>query len=362
MIAPSGSTYGSLTTPDPIELHRLVDRLAGDGVTHLAVEASSHGLDQHRLDGLSISAAAFTNLGRDHLDYHPTMEAYLAAKLRLFAELLPPDGTAVVPISAAVQAGIAEVLDAARRRGLKIVTTAAVEGAAPAARDLRARVTMASGRRRAGRAAADIRAAGRRPHERPAAACRIVPGLERAGGCRARHRDRRGSRRGHRCAGAPQGVPGRLDLAGRKDGAGIFVDYAHKPEALGEALAALRPFVGKGGRLIVVFGAGGDRDPGKRPLMGAIAAERADVAVVTDDNPRSEDPATIRRAILAAAPKAVEIGDRAQAIRWAVGELKSGDILLIAGKGHETGQIVGDRVLPFTDHGAVRAALGEGAA
>ena len=341
LVSPRGEKYGSLTTPDPVELHRTLDQLAGEGVTHLALEASSHGLDQHRLDGVRIAAGAFTNLSRDHLDYHPTIEAYLAAKLRLFEELIAPGGTAVVDVD---DCYAGQVVEAAKKRGLKILTVGergsdikliggAIDGFAQV-------VTIAHGGREfkvklplvgafqvqnAGVAAGLAIATGAEP-------ARVFAALE--------HRS---------------GAKGRLELAGSKNGAPIFIDYAHKPDALAKALTALRPYAS--GKLVVVFGAGGDRDAGKRPLMGRIAAEHADRVIVTDDNPRSEQPAAIRAAILAAAPGASEIGDRAAAIRAGIAALKAGDVLLIAGKGHETGQIVGDRVLKFSDHEAVAAAL-----
>src|SRR5262245_49838860 len=357
VISPKGARYGSLTTPDPVALHRMLDELAREGVTHLAVEASSHGLDQHRLDGLNLAAAAFTNLGRDHLDYHPSLESYFAAKLRLFTELLDERATVVLPRfnPKHPMPGVADVLTVARERGLKTFETVAFPGLPlPQGGDLRASILMVD---LAQQPMFDPPFARRTNVRLPLAGffqasnALIAAGLAIAGG------DDPGA-----VVDALehlQGVPGRLELAGRKDGAGIFVDYAHKPDALGEAISALRPLLDDDGRLFVVFGCGGDRDPGKRPLMGAIAAERADVVVVTDDNPRTEEPAAIRRAILTAAPGAIEIGERAQAIRWAIGELRRGDALLIAGKGHETGQIVGDRVLPFTDHGAVAAVLSE---
>jgi UDP-N-acetylmuramoyl-L-alanyl-D-glutamate--2,6-diaminopimelate ligase len=343
VVSPTAEQYGSLTTPDPIELHRTLDRLAGEGVTHLALEASSHGLDQHRLDGVRIAAGAFTNLSRDHLDYHPTIEAYLAAKLRLFSDLIVADGTAVIGVDDCYAGQVVEV---ARKRGLKIMTVGVhgdgitlvkgeIDGFAQA-------VTLAHGGRNytiklplvgafqvenAAIAAGLCIATGSDP-------ARVFPALEKL-----------------------KGAKGRLELAGEKNGAPIFIDYAHKPDALKKALEALRPYAR--GRLVVVFGAGGDRDAGKRPLMGRIAVENADRVIVTDDNPRSEQPAAIRASILAEAPGATEIGDRAAAIRTAIAELKSGDALLIAGKGHETGQIVGDRVLHFSDHEAVAAALKE---
>lgn len=343
VIAPSGATYGSLTTPDPVTLHRTLDRLAGDGVTHLAMEASSHGLDQRRLDGVRLSVAGFTNLSRDHLDYHPTLDDYLAAKLRLFQALLAPGRPFVVN----ADSDVAErVLAAGRARGLRPFTIGRA-GDDVKLLDLAAEPDASRIR---------LRHAGREQDVRlPLAGEFMVSNaLVAAGLCIA--------------SGSPPdsvfdalehlaGAPGRLERIGERRGAPAFVDYAHKPDALEKVLAALRPLAR--GRLIVVFGCGGDRDPGKRPIMGEIAARLADVAIVTDDNPRSEDPASIRRAILAAAPGALEIGDRAQAIRHAVAMLAPGDVLVVAGKGHETGQIVGQTVLPFSDHEAVRAALSE---
>jgi UDP-N-acetylmuramoyl-L-alanyl-D-glutamate--2,6-diaminopimelate ligase len=343
VVSPQGETYGSLTTPDPVALHRTVDGLAGGGVTHLVIEASSHGLDQHRLDGLNVSVAAYTNFSRDHLDYHPSMEAYLAAKLRLFSELVSPDGAAVIN---ADDGHAPEVIEAAEARGLRVLTVGR-RGAAIAAEEvapdgfgqlLRLRFADAV-------YALHLPLVGGFQAEN----AMVAAGMAIASGADA----------GAAFAALEtlQGAKGRLERVGGRRGAPIFVDYAHKPDALAKALDALRPYVAR--RLVVVFGAGGDRDQGKRPLMGAIAAEKADLTIVTDDNPRSEAPAAIRAAILAAAPGATEIGDRASAIHAAVAGLEQGDVLLIAGKGHESGQIVGDRVLPFTDHEAVAAALRE---
>src|SRR3984957_3246592 len=346
LVTPDREVYGSLTTPDPVELHRTLDALAGAGITHLALEASSHGLDQHRLDGVRVTVASFTNLSRDHLDYHPTLEAYLAAKLILFARIVRRDGAAVI---AADTPEAATVAAAARRRGLDVMTVgragdgirlvdAAIEGFAQtlrlahAGKTYNVRLPLVGGFQveNALVAAGQAIASG----AEPAAAFAALEHLE--------------------------GAKGRLELVGRRHGAPIFVDYAHKPDALAKAIAALRPYVR--GRLVVGLGAGGDRDHGKRPLMGAIAVENADRVIVTDDNPRSEEPAKIRAAILAAAPGAIEIGDRREAIRRAVAELAAGDLLLIAGTGHETGQIIGKQTLPFSDHEAVAAALGENAA
>jgi UDP-N-acetylmuramoyl-L-alanyl-D-glutamate--2,6-diaminopimelate ligase len=334
--------YGSLTTPDPIELHRTLDRLAGEGITHLAIEASSHGLDQHRLDGLHVAAGAFTNLSRDHMDYHPTIQDYLAAKLRLFENLVAPGGAAVIDVD---NEHADAVIAAAKKRGLKLfmvgregnplqLIDVAIEGFAQtvalfyAGRPyvLKLPLVGAFQVENALVAAGLVISTGGDPDK-------VFPALEKL-----------------------VGAKGRLELAGTKEGAPIFVDYAHKPDALAKALEALRPYVR--GRLIVVFGCGGDRDKGKRPLMGAIAADLADSVIVTDDNPRSEDPAAIRAEILADAGGAREIGDRAEAIRAGITDMKVGDVLLIAGKGHETGQIIGNRTLPFSDQDEVKKALG----
>jgi UDP-N-acetylmuramoyl-L-alanyl-D-glutamate--2,6-diaminopimelate ligase len=344
VVKPDGSLYGSLTTPDPVSLHKILAELAEEGVTHLALEASSHGLDQHRLDGVSIKAAAFTNLGRDHLDYHPTMEAYLAAKMRLFTEVLPEDGVAVVnadsaegaEVAAAAQAGGRRVLTVGRagedlklqrlvREGFAQRMSVGHEGRVYDVRlPLLGEYQASNALLAAGLAIATGESAGR-----------VLPGLQ-----------------------GLHGVKGRLEIVGETQGGLAVVDYAHKPEALAAVLTALRPFAT--GKLICVVGCGGDRDKGKRPLMGAIAVEKSDIVIVTDDNPRSEKPAAIRAEILAGATGAREIGDRAEAIRAGVAMLEHGDVLVVAGKGHETGQIVGDKVLPFSDHEELRKALGTG--
>ncbi|MFZ0424142.1 MAG: UDP-N-acetylmuramoyl-L-alanyl-D-glutamate--2,6-diaminopimelate ligase [Xanthobacteraceae bacterium] len=346
VVSPRGETYGSLTTPDPVALHRSLDELAGDGVTHLAIEASSHGLDQYRLDGIRLAAGGFTNITRDHLDYHPTFEAYLAAKLRMFEDLLAPGAAAVID---ADHAYADRIVAAARERGLRIMTTgrkgtgirlveAAIDGFAQNLRlEHEKRISSVH-----------LPLVGEFQIENAlvAAGLVIATGGDAASAFAALEH--------------LTGAKGRLERVGTRRGAEIFVDYAHKPDALAKALEALRPYVG--GRLVLVIGAGGDRDRGKRPLMGAVAAEKADRVIVTDDNPRSEDAAAIRAAIVAAVPHAVEIGDRGEAIRRAIADLSSGDVLLIAGKGHETGQIVGDRVIPFSDHEAVATAIKEFAA
>ena len=343
VVKPSGATYGSLTTPDPVTLHRTLDELAAEGVTHLAMEASSHGLDQRRLDGVRLSAAAFTNLSRDHLDYHATMEDYFAAKMRLFDALLAPGGTAVIDADGDYSD---RAMAHARARG-QIVFTTGLTGEGIHLLNARAvgAATMIA-----------IEHLGVRHDVRlPLAGDFMVANALVAAGL---------------CIGSGDdpsavfaalehlsGAPGRIELVGEHRGAPVYVDYAHKPDALEKALRALRGAAS--GRLFVVFGCGGDRDKGKRPIMGEIATREADVVIVTDDNPRSENPATIRAEILAAAPNAIEIADRAEAIKAAIAMLSPGDALVIAGKGHETGQIVGNTTLPFSDHEAARNALRE---
>lgn len=346
IIKPDGSVYGSLTTPDPVTLHLQLAELADQGVTHLAFEASSHGLDQRRLDGVQIGAAAFTNLGRDHLDYHPTIEDYFRAKQRLFDTLLPgPDaeggaGTAVLNTESPEAAAI---LDICRARGLPVIRVGFGE-----ANELRIdeQVPETGGQRltvsyqdRIYEIALSLIGQYQGSNAMLAAGLALAVGEEPDAVFAA--------------ANVLQGVPGRLEVVSSTRGATVVVDYAHKPDALDAALDALRPFVS--GRLINVFGCGGDRDRGKRPIMGRISAEKADLTIVTDDNPRSEDPEAIRREILAACPGATEIADRYEAIAHAMMQLAPGDVLLIAGKGHETGQIIGDQTLPFSDHDAVQA-------
>ncbi len=346
IVSPRGETYGSLTTPDPVALHRSLDALVGEGVTHLAIEASSHGLDQYRLDGLRLAAGAFTNLTRDHLDYHESFEAYLAAKLRLFEVLLEPGRAAIIDVD---HEHADAVMAAAKARGLSIMSVGRKGTGIRLVESVREGFSLALRLEHGGKnfglhlpllgefqvenalLAAGIAIA---TGSDPAA---VFPALEHL-----------------------EGAKGRLELVGLSRGAPVFIDYAHKPDALAKALDALRPAVT--GRLVVVFGAGGDRDRGKRPLMGAVAVAKADRVIVTDDNPRSEDAAAIRAAIMATARGAIEIPDRREAIRAAIAELRAGDVLLIAGKGHETGQIIGDRVVPFSDHEAVAAALKELAA
>jgi UDP-N-acetylmuramoyl-L-alanyl-D-glutamate--2,6-diaminopimelate ligase len=345
LVSPKRTIYGSLTTPDPIALHRQLDEIAAEGVTHLALEASSHGLDQYRLDGVRVSAGAFTNLSRDHMDYHPDVAHYLAAKLRLFRDLVADGGAAVI---SADHDSSQAAIDAARGRGLRVMAVGrkgdgAGEGIAlvEAAVDGFAQNLTLEHRGRKYKVRLPLVGEFQIENALVSAGLAIGTGSEP---------DRVFESLQHL-----EGAKGRLERVAERNGAPIFVDYAHKPDALAKALQALRPYARR--KLVVVFGAGGDRDAGKRALMGAIAADNADSVIVTDDNPRSENPELIRAAILSAARGAQEIGDRAEAIRTAIAALQPGDALLIAGKGHETGQIVGDRTLPFSDHDAVASAL-----
>ena len=339
---PDGLKPGAMTTPDPVALHRALADLAADGIDHAVLEASSHGLDQHRLDGVRIAAGAFTNLTQDHLDYHKTMAAYLAAKLRLFEQGLVPGGTAVL------NADIPEFAEAAavsRAGGHPILDF----GSQASALRLVERASTPTGQR------LDLEILGRRRTiELPLIGTFQVMnalaalGLAIATGI--------APDRASEALTRLQGVRGRVELvATLPNGAAVFVDYAHTPDGLEKILTALRPHAT--GKLVVAFGAGGDRDPIKRPLMGAVCARLADLAIVTDDNPRSEQPAAIRRAILAACPDAVEIGDRAQAIAYGIGLLGPGDVFVIAGKGHEQGQTVAGIVHPFDDADVARTAI-----
>jgi UDP-N-acetylmuramoyl-L-alanyl-D-glutamate--2,6-diaminopimelate ligase len=336
------------TTPDPVALHARLAGLAERGVTHLALEASSHGLAQYRLDGVRLAAGAFTNISRDHLDYHPDFEDYFAAKMRLFAELLKPGQPAIIDIDSEAGERAAGI---ARARGLKVVTVG------HKGKDLRLQASERDGfgqrlqiafrgepRDLFIPLAGDFQAS----NVLVALALAISTGVEPGDAFAA--------------AEGLTGAKGRLEQVGQAPAGGpIFIDYAHTPAALENAIAALRPYVT--GKLHVVFGCGGDRDKGKRPEMGAIAAGLADRVYVTDDNPRGEVPAAIRAEVLTAAPGAVENGDRREAIADAIDAMTAGDLLLVAGKGHETGQIIGDRTIPYSDHEAVATLLngaGEG--
>lgn len=342
IVGPNGTVNLAHTTPDPVEMHAALAQLASEGVEHLAVEASSHGLDQYRLDGMRIAAGAFTNFTQDHLDYHATFEAYFKAKMRLFEELLQPGAAAVV------NADIPEAEEIVRRaksRGLSTFTVG------HNGRDLR---IVSAVQNDVGQMLRLAMVDGEFDLPLPlvgdfqASNAVVAAGLVLATGGEpslVRH-----------ALASLRGATGRLELVGTTEvGARVYVDYAHTPDAVATALKALRPSVS--GKLHVVFGCGGDRDKGKRPLMAKAAAEFADIVYVTDDNPRTEDAATIRRESMVGAPDAIEIADRADAIAHAVKKLKQGDVLLVAGKGHEQGQIVGTETKPFSDHDAAAAAI-----
>lgn len=343
LIKPHEAIYGSLTTPDPVTLHATLGALEHEGITHLAFEASSHGLDQHRLDGVKLTAAAFANLGRDHMDYHPTVEDYLAAKLRLFNELLDPGQTIVINADGAFAD---RVEDAAKVRGLRVITVG-LRG-----RDLKLRSFWRDGFAQI--LDVELDGAVHKVRLPLVGAYQVENALVAAGLAIAVGEAPRDVLK---AIEGLKGVPGRLEIIGEANGGLTIVDYAHKPEALAAALDACRPFAT--GKLISVFGCGGDRDKGKRQIMGRISAEKADVTIVTDDNPRTETPADIRAEILAGAVGAMEIGDRGLAIATAVRMMGKGDVVLVAGKGHETGQIIGTKVIPFSDHEALSAALNE---
>jgi len=346
VISPKGAIPLNHTTPDPVEIHAALAQLKKDGVEHLAIEASSHGLDQFRLDGVKIAAAGFTNVTRDHMDYHPNFEHYLAAKLRLIDEVLVPEGVAVIN----ADADHADTfIAAAKRRDLRQITTGETGETIKLVRHESRGDAQALGIVFAGKTydvLLPLAGAFQASNALVAAglaiglgedALKVFDALEHL-----------------------KGAPGRMEkVAFAASGAPIYVDYAHTPDSLEKVLQALRPHTEQ--KLRVVFGCGGDRDKGKRPLMGQIAAALADDVIVTDDNPRSEEPAAIRAAILAEAKGAREIGDRHDAIRSAVASLKPGDVLVIAGKGHETGQYVGAKVIAFSDREeALKAAVSMG--
>ena len=342
VVGPSGSEYLSHTTPDPVEMHKLLAKLAEDHVDNLVLEASSHGLAQYRLDGIRFSAGAFTNLTRDHLDYHSTLEDYFDAKMRLFEELLPVGAPAVINVDTHFGA---DVVKRAKAKGLTIFTVG-TQGAdlklLSSTRDGMGQHLKVQAPRGIHSVYLPLVGDFQTSNALVAAGLVIATGGEETMVLHALE--------------SLQGAKGRLDLVGKSSiGASVFVDYAHTPDALENAIVSLRPYTD--GKLIVVFGCGGDRDKGKRPLMGAIVAKYADIAIVTDDNPRTEDAAIIRAEIMKACPKAQNIGDRARAIRKGIEGLQRGDILLVAGKGHEEGQTVGKTVLPFSDHAAVMAAI-----
>lgn len=336
----------ALTTPDAVSLHAALQPLTTAGVTHLALEASSHGLAQHRLDGLNIHVAGFTNLSRDHLDHHDGMEDYFAAKARLFTELLSDGGAAVINIDDAHGARLAAMLRDADPRRHVVITIGRHEDADFRIADIAA---MAFGLE------ITVEHDGA-SHRIPVALAGEFQAMNAVTAAVMAH-----------VGGLPihdslfalpyvTGAEGRMQLvSGHPGGARVIVDYAHTPDALEAALTALRPEAK--GRLAVLFGAGGDRDTGKRPMMGKVARHHADIAYVTDDNPRSEEPAAIRKAIIAECPNAIEIADRAAAITAALADLDADDVLLIAGKGHETFQLVGDETLPFSDSSVAKHAI-----
>lgn len=334
-------TSGALTTPDPLTLHKSLGAIKAGGINHVAMEASSHGLDQRRLDGVSFKAVGFTNLGRDHLDYHADEEAYREAKLRLFRDLLADEGVAVVNTDDPEHMPF---MFAALDRGATLLTVG-IEGAFFEVSSVE---REGWAQRVVGRMVGEpveflLPLVGRFQVDNAvmAAALAIQTGADAETTIEALN--------------ALKGPKGRMEMVGQKADTAVFVDYSHKPEALEAALSTLRPYAK--GRLIVVFGCGGDRDKGKRPIMGEIANRLADKVIITDDNPRHEDAQTIRSEILAAATDAQEIADRGRAIRTAIAEMQAGDVLLIAGKGHEEYQIIGDQQFHFSDQEVAAAAL-----
>ncbi len=338
------STALAHTTPDPVMIHRILSDLASDGITHVVLEASSHGLAQHRLDGVNIAAGALTNLSRDHLDYHASFEDYLAAKLRLFGEVMTPGGTAVLNADADCYQAARATADARR------LTTIDVGEAANALKLISITPTRDG-------LALEIAYNGIAYLVKlplvgafQASNALIAAGLALATGS--------DIERVIDALGRLEGAEGRMEcVASLANGAAIYVDYAHTPDALETMLRAIRPHTE--GHLHLVFGAGGDRDKGKRPEMGHAASQWADTIVVTDDNPRNEDPSIIRAEILATVPQAGEIGDRRAAIEFALSALAPGDTLVVAGKGHENGQTVNGVTHPFKDADVIRELLGE---
>lgn len=341
-VGPNGHIDLGHTTPDPVMIHETLDTLAGEGVTHAAMEASSHGLVQYRLDGVKLAAVAFTNLTQDHLDYHADFDDYRSAKLRLFSELAPEGALAVVNADSP-ETPVFE--DAARDAGLKLFSVG-WRGADLKIRELSPRATgqVMDVLYQGNAYEVHLPLIGEFQALNALTAAGLAIGLGLA------------PEAVFEAMATLTTVKGRLELVGEKSGGGaVFVDYAHTPDGLDVLLRAARPHTA--GRLILMFGCGGGRDPYKRPMMGEIAAKHADVVIVTDDNPRTEDAASIRSSIMTACPEATEIADRAAAIQSGIAQLKAGDTLLIAGKGHETGQIVGAEVLPFSDQDTAAQAL-----
>ena len=344
LITADGRRPGSLTTPDPIALHYDLATLAGRGIERAVIEASSHGLDQCRLDGVTVASAAFTNLTRDHLDYHGDMMRYRAAKDRLFSALLAPGGTAVLNADSGEFARLATLCHAG---GHPVIAYGGHPTADLCLSDCKPQgssqllLLNLFGQRR--ELVLPLAGAFQAVNALAALGLVVATGIPAAAAAEALV---------HLTS-----VPGRLEfVAALEEGGAIVVDYAHTPDALATVLATLRPHAQ--GRLIALFGCGGDRDAGKRPLMGQVAARLADRVYVTDDNPRNERPPQIRREILAAAPSAIEIGDRREAIAAAIADLGPGDLLVIAGKGHETGQVVGSEIYPFDDAVVAREIAG----
>lgn len=344
VVSPTRNDYGSLTTPDPVSLHKLLKELSDEGVTHASMEASSHGLDQHRLDGVRLAAGGFINLGRDHMDYHPTVEHYFNSKMRLFKELLTKGAPAVI---CADDEWSDKCVSIAKEAGLKVLTTGHKGDFLSLKRLEHERFKQIAEIQHEN---ITYRIAFPLAGDFQMANALVACGLAIATGCDAKQ--------AIMALENLNGAPGRLELVGySKDQAPCYVDYAHKPEALEHVIQSLRPFTS--GKVYCVFGCGGDRDPGKRQIMGEIASRLCDVVVVTDDNPRTENAAEVRKQVMAGAVGAIEIGDREAAIFHCVTALKKGDCLVVAGKGHEPGQIVGDKILPFSDHEVVRRALSE---
>lgn len=338
----SGRTDVGYTTPDAIALHQSLDKLTEEGVTHLAMEASSHGLKQRRMDGARLALVGFTNLTQDHLDYHPDFEDYFASKMRLFSTLAPMGAPAVINMDSDWSARVAQAAQAAGLSPVEIGWRGrdlTVHEITPHPASQHVRFSWKGEEREV-----DLPLIGefQAANALGAAAMAIASGVQ--------------PDQAFAAMGALQGVAGRLQTVGTTmDGAPVLLDYAHTPDGLDKLLRAARPHTQ--GRIVLVFGAGGDRDATKRAPMGEIAARLADIAIVTDDNPRTEDPAGIRKAIMAACPDAQEIPDREAAIRAGIEQLEKGDVLLIAGKGHETGQILADRVIPFDETQIVSSIL-----
>ena len=346
VIGPKGAMPLSHTTPDPVEIHALLAKRAEEGVDHLAVAASSHGLDQYRLDGVRIRACGFTNITRDHMDYHSTFEHYLAAKLRLFSELVQDGGIAVVNADAEHSE---KFIAAAKARKLTLLKV----GEKGESITLTQRTSIGDAQQLSLSYGGEtyemtLPLAGAFQASNALVAAGIAIGLGEDAG------------KTFAALARLKGAPGRMEkVAFAASGAPIYLDYAHTPDSLEKVLEALRPHTKA--KLHIVFGCGGDRDKGKRPLMGAVAAKLADQVIITDDNPRTENAAAIRAEILAAAPNASEIGDRREAIRAAIADLQGGDVLVLAGKGHETGQYINGVTHPFSDRDeALAAALAWG--